>query len=97
MPHQCVFHSQLASDHSMLGIGQTMSPALGVQTDTPRMDLGCVSYQGCVQKHVLEDVALTQDHEGLGGWGGCGGHSWWELQSEAQMDGLKTKSTAKAQ
>lgn len=32
MPRQCVFHRQLASDHSMLGIGQAMAPAFRVQT-----------------------------------------------------------------
>lgn len=32
IPCQCVFHSQLASNHSMLGIGQAMVPALRVQT-----------------------------------------------------------------
>lgn len=68
MPRQCVFYSQLASDHSTLGIGQAMAPALRVQTDTPRMDLGLCLYQGCVSKPVLEDMALTQDHKGLGGW-----------------------------
>lgn len=81
MPRQCVFFSQLASDHSMLGIGQAMAPALRVQTDTPRIDLGCVSIRGVSRSMSWRTWPLPRIMEAWedGEVGGKGGHSWWGL------------------
>lgn len=74
----------------MLGIDQSMVPALRVGTDTPRMGMGCASIRSVSSSTSYRTWPLPRILKAWEGGeaDGRGGHSGWGLQTEQRPAGM---------